>query len=63
MSIIGNRTLDSTVTASAAVTDWTEALQGSAASQHQMTTAFPGQHAFPGMYATDGTEKKLASNK
>jgi len=50
MSMTGNRTLDSAVTASAAAADWTAALQRSAASQHQMTTAFAGHHAFPGMY-------------
>ena len=49
MSVTGNRTLDSAVTASAAAADWTAALQRSAASQHQMTTAFAG-HGFAGMY-------------
>jgi len=43
--MIGNQTLDSAVTTSAAA-----ALQRSVASQHKMTTAFAGHHAFPGMY-------------
>ena len=45
MSMIGNQTQDSALTAWAAV-----ALQKPAASQHKMTMAFAGHHAFPGIY-------------
>ena len=47
--MIGNQTLDSAVTPSAAA-----ALQRPATSQHKMAMAFAGHHAFPGMVLRKG---------